>query len=483
MTVNSEIDKNISTANGSQTAFGFTFKIYDDAEMRVVTRNPVAGTETVISPNDYTVAGVGLDAGGTVTFDVAPLSGHEVMLRRYTSLIQNSDIRNQDEYRPEDVERAVDTLLFQIQRLQDEASRSIRVLESEAISASNMATLPAAADRANKVMAFDSLGKPIASATLPLSTVVTPYAAGLLNDADAAEAHSTLDMTGIGSHTQGLVNMSVACSVAASALTVSLKDKNGITPSAASPVRISFRSTAEDGKYVVRTITSDISVVLSSGSTLAHISAQAFPIFIYAIDNAGTVELAVSSTFFGDGVAINTTAEGGAGGADSGIVAYSTTARSNVSSRLIARVISAQATAGTWATAPILITSGALEKAVSSHNASPNRMEWAQVSLVTPSVVATSSNWLSTLTRPATGRLQFTVRHFQQSPIILVTAVRNLANDRYIASAWVSSISSGGNGLWVVIVEFAFYDDQAATIALAQSTDNTAEIFVLATGV
>ena len=52
---------------------------------------------------------------------------------------------------------------------------------------------------------------------------------------------------------------------------------------------------------------------------------------------------------------ISTTAEGGAGAADSANVIYSTTARTSVAYRVIGFIDSTQATAGTWATAPSTI--------------------------------------------------------------------------------------------------------------------------------
>jgi hypothetical protein len=148
-------------------------------------------------------------------------------------------------------------------------------------------------------------------------------------------------------------NGSISPSVAANALTIALRDSTASAdPSATSPVNISFRSsTITSGAYVARTITAAASLVISSGSTLGHASATAEPIYVYAIDNAGTVELAASARLFDDGSVVSTTAEGGGGAADSRTVMYSTTARSNVASRLIARLASTQTTAGTWAAA------------------------------------------------------------------------------------------------------------------------------------
>jgi hypothetical protein len=70
-------------------------------------------------------------------------------------------------------------------------------------------------------------------------------------------------------------------------------------------------------------------------------------LYVYALDNAGTVELAWSRIQWDEGVLQSTTAEGGAGAADSNRVLYSTTARSNVPIRLIAR-LKATNTAGNW---------------------------------------------------------------------------------------------------------------------------------------
>lgn len=152
-------------------------------------------------------------------------------------------------------------------------------------------------------------------------------------------------------------NLSIAASVGSNALTVALKNKIGSDPSAASPVSISFRnSTLTTGTYNTRQVTGALSMVVSNGSFLGQLNGIAGPIFVYALDNAGTVELAVSSTLFNTDGVISTTAEGGAGAADSRSVMYSTTARTNVPFRLIGKLISTQPTAGVWTVAPTVTT-------------------------------------------------------------------------------------------------------------------------------
>jgi len=153
-------------------------------------------------------------------------------------------------------------------------------------------------------------------------------------------------------------NLAITTSVAASALTVSLKTKAGNDPSTSEPIQISFRSsTASSGTYTTRSVTAATSIVVSSGSTLGTISAVATDLYVYALDNAGTIELGISSTLFPDNSIRSSTAEGGAGAADSSGIIYSTTARTNVPVRLIGIVNITELTAGTWVSNATTITS------------------------------------------------------------------------------------------------------------------------------
>ena len=141
----------------------------------------------------------------------------------------------------------------------------------------------------------------------------------------------------------------VSASVAANALTVTLN-----------PTTLDFRSNSlTNGAINTRSVAAAISLTISSGSTLGTINGVASRIAILAIDNNGTVELAAVNMAGGvnldETTLINTTAEGGAGAADSATVIYSQTARTGVPFRVVGYVESTQATAGTWVTAPTLI--------------------------------------------------------------------------------------------------------------------------------
>lgn len=196
-----------------------------------------------------------------------------------------------------------------------------------------------------QILIGNTTGNTLAKGTITAGSNIT-----ITNGAGAITLDAVLD------DPSELNNLGIAASVGSSAITVALKQKDGSTnpSSGSSSVKISFRnSTVTTGGYTERSVTGALSVVVSSGSTLGSASGSANWIYVYAIDNAGTVELAVAGSNFVDcGSVVTTTAEGGAGAADSKSTLYSTSARSNVSCRLIGRVKSTQATAGTWATSP-----------------------------------------------------------------------------------------------------------------------------------
>jgi len=140
----------------------------------------------------------------------------------------------------------------------------------------------------------------------------------------------------------------ISASVASSALTIS-----------ASVLTLDFRDTTLGSGTVTTVSGTPSSLVISSGSTLGTVSAVQSRIIVIALNNAGTIELAAVNISGGNQLdetnLISTTAEGGAGAADSASVVYSTTARTSVAYRVIGYIESTQATAGTWATAPSTI--------------------------------------------------------------------------------------------------------------------------------
>ena len=139
----------------------------------------------------------------------------------------------------------------------------------------------------------------------------------------------------------------ITASVAGSALTVGLN-----------PTTLDFRSSSlAVGVPNTRSNSAALSLVVPSGASLGTVAATMSRIILLAIDNAGTMELAVVNIAGGNDLTetglISTTAISAAATANN--VVYSTTARTSVAYRVIGYVESTQATAGTWATAPSTI--------------------------------------------------------------------------------------------------------------------------------
>jgi hypothetical protein len=152
----------------------------------------------------------------------------------------------------------------------------------------------------------------------------------------------------------GMTNGKVVASVASNALTLAVKTLAGADPSALDPVLFVFRNaTAATGDYIVYRVTAALSITVPSTGTLGHVSARDQQIILSAIDNAGTVELAVSCKLFDQSVRLKSTTIITA--PTDPATMYSTAARTNVAWYPIARCVSNQTTAGTWAAVPTQI--------------------------------------------------------------------------------------------------------------------------------
>ena len=144
----------------------------------------------------------------------------------------------------------------------------------------------------------------------------------------------------------------ITASVGASALTCTLN-----------PTILNFRNTPlTSGAINTRTVATAISLVVPSTATLGCLSSSATyttdRLVLLALDNAGTVELAIVNLAGGNNLdettLISTTALSIT--SDSANVVYSTTARTSLPFRVVGQItLPAQATAGTWASAPSTI--------------------------------------------------------------------------------------------------------------------------------
>jgi hypothetical protein len=86
-------------------------------------------------------------------------------------------------------------------------------------------------------------------------------------------------------------NLQLNASVAASALTIALKDRNGNDPSATSPIIYNY--SAGVGTITSRAIAAALSITVPSGATLGTVNGQANRIWVAVFDNSGSPVLGV----------------------------------------------------------------------------------------------------------------------------------------------------------------------------------------------
>ncbi len=150
-----------------------------------------------------------------------------------------------------------------------------------------------------------------------------------------------------------LNNLGVQASVNSNTLIVGFATAAGQSQSSTDFSTIvfpSYQSAGTDTRATTVRVTSQPVITVPNGATLGHRSAVSEYIYVYAINNAGTAEVALSSTLYDTGLSYNTTAIDTASDSATGI--YSTTARTGVAMVLIGRILISEATAGTWATNP-----------------------------------------------------------------------------------------------------------------------------------
>ncbi len=161
------------------------------------------------------------------------------------------------------------------------------------------------------------------------------------------------------------VNLGLAASVASNALTIAVKGADGNDASSTNPVLVPFRNvTIATGTPTWQSLTAALSLTISSGSTLGVTSNIAFRIWIVLFDDGGTLRLGAincrtTTQIYPllQGQVKSSTAEGGAGAADSAGVFYTGSAVSSKAYRILGYMEweSGLATAGTWASGPTRI--------------------------------------------------------------------------------------------------------------------------------
>ena len=129
MTVQNPIVKNVYTGNGATTVFPYTFALnQDDGEYVTVVIADEAGAETAVT--NFKVDTL----SRTVTYPYPagePLpEGSRIAIRRAVPMTQELNLENQGPFFAEDIETALDRIVMQVQQINEQIDRSIKVNET-----------------------------------------------------------------------------------------------------------------------------------------------------------------------------------------------------------------------------------------------------------------------------------------------------------------------------------------------------------------
>ena len=128
MTVPTDDNREDFNGNDSATSFTCPFKIFEATDATVILVDAQGGEATLVLNTDYTLSGVGAASGFTVNYPISgdPLAtGERLVVLREVPLVQNTDLRNQGAYFPENVEDEFDRLTMMTQQLNERLNRSL----------------------------------------------------------------------------------------------------------------------------------------------------------------------------------------------------------------------------------------------------------------------------------------------------------------------------------------------------------------------
>jgi hypothetical protein len=206
--------------NGASTTFAVTFEFYAAADLVVIERVTATGVEAVKAlATHYTVSG-GAGSTGAVTAMVPPASGVSWTILRRTAQIQSTAFVDADALPAKALEDGFDRAVLSAQEAADQATRSLRIPDSDSVGTGT--ALPASQARAGRALVFDAQGNAGVSADSyvdQLAGVQASAAAAAASQVAAAQSAASASVEAEAAHAHRVAAAASQADAAASAAT------------------------------------------------------------------------------------------------------------------------------------------------------------------------------------------------------------------------------------------------------------------------
>ena len=278
------------TGNGSTTAFPFSFKVFSTAEVTVVQTNLSLVETTLTLGTNYTVAlnaNQNSNPGGTVNMVTAPASGFLITLTSSLGYTQTLDLTNQGGFYPSTINDALDRATIQIQQLNEQVGRSIKVNISSSISPSDLintiissaasattSATNAATSASNAATSATSASGSATSASTSASTATTQASAASTSATNAAASASTATTQASNATTSATSAATSATSAGTSAATATTQATNASTSASSASTSATNASTSATTASTAATTATTQAAAASNSATDAATSAN-----------------------------------------------------------------------------------------------------------------------------------------------------------------------------------------------------------------